>query len=59
MGNSYLKYYRSYLGTCDGQVSEGAGINVEVNESSFQEMADVGLEDDEDDPAEPASDSSN
>nr|XP_040137983.1 RWD domain-containing protein 1-like [Ictidomys tridecemlineatus] len=49
------------LDTSDIQFLEDAGNNVEVDESLFQEMDDLELEDDEDDPdynpADPGSDS--
>uniref|UniRef100_A0A2K5S8L8 RWD domain-containing protein n=1 Tax=Cebus imitator TaxID=2715852 RepID=A0A2K5S8L8_CEBIM len=47
------------LDTSDIQFLEDAGNNVEVDESLFQEMDDLELEDDEDDynPADPESDS--
>ena len=50
------------LDTSDIQFLDDAGNNVEVDESLFQEMGDLELEDDEDDPdynpAEQGSDSS-
>lgn len=49
MGNSYFKQIYN-LGISDTQFLEDVGNNVEVNESLFQEMDDLELDDDEDDP---------
>ena len=49
MGNSYFKQIYN-LGISDTQFLEDVGNNVEVNESLFQEMDDLEVDDDEDDP---------